>query len=308
MCIFRIQVKRILTLLATCATVFSGRADSNPGPGTNAVLSVTAGTNLVVSIRQGTNVITTVIPGTNAVVTILQGTNTVVTVLEGAKAMPPVKKSAWASLIAAGFAVTRGNSDTLLATVKAQSQRKDEYNEWLFDIDGAYGVNNSVVSADNLHGLAQYNHLFTEKFYNYVNADALHDDIQALKYRVSLSPGVGYYLIKTKPTLLSVEMGPGLVSEVRGDDEGNDSYMSWRMAEHWEHKITPTTKLWEKVEILPEITRFENYAANMEFGVDTAITKTLSLQVTLDDSYVNEPAAGRVSNDLKLISGIAWKF
>ena len=63
-----------------------------------------------------------------------------------------------------------------------------------------------------------------------------------------------------------------------------------------------------KVEILPQVNNFDNYAANIEFGVDSAITKQLSLQVTFDDSYVNQPAYGRKGNDVKLVGGIAWKF
>ena len=42
--------------------------------------------------------------------------------------------------------------------------------------------------------------------------------------------------------------------------------------------------------------------------METAITRKISLQLTLDDAYVNRPAAGRTDNDVKLVSGIAYKF
>ena len=49
---------------------------------------------------------------------------------------------------------------------------------------------------------------------------------------------------------------------------------------------------------------------NAEFGIEADLTKkkNLSLRVTLDDTYNNQPAPGRLQNDLKLITAIAYKF
>jgi putative salt-induced outer membrane protein YdiY len=216
------------------------------------------------------------------------------------------KKIPWVSTISAGLTLTRGNSDTLLFTTKFVTQKKEAKNEWLFGADAAYGEDNSINNEETLHGLGQYNHLFSEKFYGYANAEALHDGIQDLKYRLALSPGAGYYFIKTKPTQLAAEIGPGAVTEQRGDND--QTYLSLRLAEHWDQKINESAKLWEKAELIPEVNHFSNYTMDAEIGIETALTKKLSLQFILDDAYVNEPAAGRTKNDVKLISGIAYKF
>jgi hypothetical protein len=49
---------------------------------------------------------------------------------------------------------------------------------------------------------------------------------------------------------------------------------------------------------------------NAEIGVEAALNKSnkLALRSVLDDSFDNEPAAGRLKNDLKLITGITYKF
>ena len=52
----------------------------------------------------------------------------------------------------------------------------------------------------------------------------------------------------------------------------------------------------------------ENYLANFEAGIDTAITKQWSLRVVFQDQYASEPAHGRKKNDLRLIAGTAYKF
>jgi putative salt-induced outer membrane protein YdiY len=281
------------------ATVLSGTADSN-GPAGHTLTYTTQGTNAVVVVSSGTNSVTLVTQGTNAVVVVTQD------IQPGLRLVAPLPPAGWSSLVAAGITFTRGNSDTILFTGKIATQKKDEHNEWLLQADGAYGENQSVMSEDGLHGLIQYNHLFSQKFYSYANADALHDGIQDLIYRVSLSPGAGYYFIKTKLASLSFEIGPGLITEKRGGED--ETYMTLRMAEHWEQQINPLAKWWEKAEILPQATKFDNYTADLEIGIDTAITKQLSLQFVADDAYVNEPAAGRVNNDVKLIGGVAWKF
>jgi len=264
------------------------------------------GMDTIVTIRQGTNVITTIIQGTNAVVTIQQGTNPVATVVKESKSAvkPPVTN--WQSTAAAGLTYTRGNSDILLFTAKIQSQKKDLLNEWLLEADATYGENDSVNNADSLHGSAQYNRIFSDRFYGFDNADALHDGIQNLKYRASMSPGAGYYFIKDKSSDLVGEIGPSGVAEDRGDE--TDYFLSLRVAEHFDQKLSDSAKLWEKAEFIPEVNKPANYIMNVEVGMETAITRKISLQLTLDDAYVNRPAAGRTDNDVKLVSGIAYKF
>jgi len=296
MVVLRQRMKKNILLLAALAGGVAVHADNAYVLTTNSVTLVTSGTNAVVRIVQGTNSVLLPTQGDHTVVQVIQVSN--------APVLPPAYP--WVSSVVAGLTLTRGNSDTTLFTAKVQTQKKREPDEWLFEADGSYGVNNSVLSADSLHGSGQYNHLFDERMYGFANADALHDGIQDLKYRISLSPGAGYYFIKTKPTSLVGEVGPGFVSELRGDTD--ESYLSVRFAEHFDQKLSGTARLWEKAELIPQVTKIDNYFMNAEIGVESALTKRLSLQVTLDDNYANEPAAGRKNNDVKLISGVAFKF
>ena len=54
--------------------------------------------------------------------------------------------------------------------------------------------------------------------------------------------------------------------------------------------------------------RFKNYILNLEVGLETQLTTKLSFRTYIQDSYDNEPVPGRKANDLKLVSGIAYKF
>ena len=290
------SLKTILAVCAVMAALTSGHAETQTVEITNSILLQTTGSNAVLRISQGTN--TVVLP--------TQGGGTLVQVMQVSNALPPLPAYPWESSIAAGVALTRGNSDTTLLTAKIGTHKKKLENEYIFSADAAYGESDGTQNQDSLHGVAQYNHLFDPRTYAFANAEALHDGIQDLKYRVSLSPGAGYYFVKTKPTSLVGEIGPGMVSEDRGDV--NNTYLSLRLAEHFDQRLNPTARLWEKAEIIPEVNNFDNYVVNAELGAETALTKNLSLQVTFDESYVNQPAAGRAKNDVKLVSGIAYKF
>lgn len=295
-------VKKIIAIGFAVAWVFAARAqDTNSPPAAN-VVTVTNFVTITNIVTITNSVVAATNPPTAANLIVVPGAVPV-----AASSVPaPIKKPAWDSSIAAGLTVTRGNSDTLLFTAKFQTQKKLPLNEWIYEADAAYGENASVLSEEILHGNAQYNHLYNEQLYGYASADALHDGIQDLAYQVTLSPGAGYHFVKTLATDVVGEIGPGVITQRRGDED--DTYLTMRLAEHWNQKLSPNSKAWEKVEFLPDMTKFANYIMNAEVGMESAFTKNLSLQVTLDDSFVNEPAAGRGNNDIRLVSGIVYKF
>jgi putative salt-induced outer membrane protein YdiY len=216
-------------------------------------------------------------------------------------------KPAWESSLGVGFTLTRGNSDTLLATANIQTHRKTLDDEISLGADGAYGENDSVQNVNSAHAFGQYNHLFSDRFYGYLRADALHDEIADLQYRITLSPGAGYYFLRQTNTSLAGEIGPAMVFERLGDDDNN--YVTLRLAERFEHKFTENNaRVWESVEFLPQINDFNNFVVNAEVGLEAAVYKKISLQAYLQDNFVNEPAPGRQQNDLRIVSGLKYKF
>ena len=223
-----------------------------------------------------------------------------------AQAPTPMTAPAWDTSAALGLTVTRGNSDTLLFTGNILTGKKWDQNELAFGADAIYAENNSVKNAESFHGFGQYNRLFTERLYGYMRLDALHDAIADIEYRLTLSPGAGYYFITNESTKLSGEVGPGFIYEKQGDD--SRGYVTLRLAERFDHKVNDRVKIWQSVEILPQVDNFSNYIVNAELGVETSLTTKFSLRTYLQDTYDNEPAPGREKNDLKLVAAVAYKF
>ena len=216
------------------------------------------------------------------------------------------KPPAWETTAAAGLTVTSGNSDTLLATAQILSQKKWDVHEIRLGADATYGEIEDVKNAEGLHGFGQYNRLFTERVYGYLRLDGLHDDIADLDYRFTFSPGVGYYFIKNDRTTLSGEAGPAFIYEKQGGD--STGYITARLAERLEHKFNANVRLWQFVEYLPQVDDFSNYLINAEIGVESKLTESLALKVFAVDNYDHEPAPGRESNDLKVVTAVAYTF
>jgi putative salt-induced outer membrane protein len=225
----------------------------------------------------------------------------------GANQVAVTNKPAWESSLGLGLTLTRGNSDTVLATGNIQTHRKGIQNEISLGADGAYGENNSVEDVNSAHAFSQYNHLFSERFFGYLRAEALHDEIADLQYRITLSPGAGYYFLKQTNTSLAGEFGPAMVFQRLGNHD--DNFVTLRLAERFEHKFSEQkARVWQSVEILPQINDFNNFIVNAEVGVEAAISKNVSLQTVVQDNFVNEPAPGRQQNDLRIVSGLKYKF
>src|SRR5581483_10631256 len=217
-----------------------------------------------------------------------------------------VPAARWDDSLSFGITLTRGNSDTLLTAAGLKLHRLDLTNEVLLTVDGAYGRTGSTENNESLHGVGQYNHLFTDRVYGYARGDGFHDAIADLSYRFTLSPGVGYYFLKQTNVTLAAEAGTGGVFEKL--DGSTKNHAAARVAERFEYKWNAHARIWQTVEFLPQLDRGQNYLVNAELGVETALTRRMSLKTVVQDNFINLPAPGRKQNDLKMISGILYKF
>lgn len=218
--------------------------------------------------------------------------------------------------MAAGLTLTRGNSQTTLATLVAAADYKTAADEWLLGANGTYGKSQVTVNgvtantstAQNADAFAQYNHLFTERAYLFSRVEGYHDDLADIHYRVTVSLGPGYYFIKNTNTDLSAELGPGFVSQCVGSDEEN--FATIRAGQKFHQRLSDRARLWETFEITPDLADISNYIIFAEVGVaaDLTANKAFELQCFLDDNYNSKPAPGKVNNDVKLVMAVAYKF
>jgi len=223
-----------------------------------------------------------------------------------AAAAAEVKKPTWESSVGFGLALTKGNSDTLMATANFLTGKKWDKNELAFGADGTYGENDGTKSAESAHAFGQYNRLLNDRLFGFGRVEGLYDALAFIDYRMTVSAGLGYYFIKNDRMTLTAEIGPGWVAEKVA---GNTSeYFTIRFAEKFEYKLSKAARIWELAEYMPQVDRWENYLINAELGIETSISKSLNLRTYIQDTYRSEPAPGAKENDLKLIAGVQYKF
>jgi putative salt-induced outer membrane protein YdiY len=238
-------------------------------------------------------------------------------VAQAEEAKAPEKKKGWETVGSVGVTLTRGNSETFMATFGINSTRKWSKDEILLGASAGYGEtatqrpppqsDDHTKTAQFAKAFAQWNHLFTERLYGGVRADGLYDEIAGVDYRATVGPMVGYYVIKNPTTFLAFEAGPSAVFE-RLAGEDSDIYFILRFADRFEHKFTERTKIWQTAEYMPQVDRFSNYIVTFEAGISSAINSHLDLRVVFTDIYRNEPPAGRKNNDIKLVAGVGYTF
>jgi putative salt-induced outer membrane protein YdiY len=230
----------------------------------------------------------------------------------------PAEIKKWESVAAAGVTLTRGNSKTFLATAGINSTRKWEHDEALLGLSAGYGettsnpgkANSVDTTTDNyIRGFAQWNHFFSENYTNWyagVRFNGEHDEVANVDYRFTLSPLLGYFLIKQTNTFLALEIGPSGVTQRLGGEE--KTYFAFRAAERGEYVFKNGSKIWESVEWIPQVDDFDNWIMNAEIGVSAPLSKALDLRLIAQDNYNNQPAPHRYKNDFKLIAAIGYKF
>lgn len=200
----------------------------------------------------------------------------------------------------------QGNSDNMLFNGAFLAGKKWEQNELRLGADANYGESSKVRNQQSLHGFVQDNILFSQRSYGMLRADALHDAIANLQYRLTLSPGYGYYLVQKEETKLSFEVGPSVIIQKQGGLLEN--YLGLRLGERWDQKLSDRATLWQTAELLPKVSDFNQYLFNFEIGVQTDITPKLSLRAFIQDGFNSQPAAGRKKNDVRLVTGLGYKF
>lgn len=222
--------------------------------------------------------------------------------------MAPNKKAKypWNNSISAGLTLARGNTDTTLVSADFQTARKTPKDEYAATAGLGYGEQNSKQTVDNYKASLQWNHMFTQRWYNYLRTDGLRDYIANVDYRMTVGPGVGYYFLKETNTTLSLETGVNYEAQDLGGKVNN--FATVRLADKFEHKINNHARVWQSMEIFPQVDRLDNYVINFQIGTEATFTKSFSLKTYLDDSYNNRPAAAHVKNDVKLVAGVAYKF
>jgi putative salt-induced outer membrane protein YdiY len=226
--------------------------------------------------------------------------------LKPAKAAPADPAQGWSRTAAVGFATSQGNSESLLVTADLLAEYRGADDELFLQAGGAYGENAGVTNVENARASAQYNRLFTERWYGSAAARLLYDSISQVDYRVTPRVALGCYLLKTDAVQLSVEAGPGYLWEEVGGVAADSFTLEALQKLTWQ--VTDTISLGETLGYIGSPEDFNDYLILASAFVDVAMTDRVSFRTSVTNTFDNTPALGASKNDLILSAGFAVKF
>jgi putative salt-induced outer membrane protein YdiY len=216
----------------------------------------------------------------------------------------------WNGDLSFGISIAKGNTDasTLSFSFSANkklSERFDWKNKGIFLGGRANGVTNS--QSLELTSTGEWNH--SARFFSRYEINGIHDRFRNFRYRIIPNIGVGYKLVQSEMTEVSLKTGlsetftkfydSGETMSFAGAFVGND--FLWKISSGAEFKQLSTVSL--------DLSDTGHVLAQFEMSLSAAIVKNWAIKISFIDKYDSAPETeGVKKNDLTFLTNISWKF
>ena len=122
----------------------------------------------------------------------------------------PIAANLWRLNATIGITLNSGNTESQATKVFVNAKRRDANSRTILEYTGIIEETNNDETANN-HRLRGYYDIFETKnfFYRPISLEYYRDDFQNLDYRITYSPGIGFYLIDTEIVEWDLTVGPG---------------------------------------------------------------------------------------------------
>jgi putative salt-induced outer membrane protein len=226
-----------------------------------------------------------------------------------ARAEDPPPGKDWSGDAAAGFSLTRGNSDTKNVNLALNlAQRLSATNVVKYDAFYLRGDSNGNLTVDRTVFGARDEVAFSALTYAFADAHYLRDRFKEIDYLISPTVGVGHHFIKRDDLDLAAEGGVGVVVEKDSGFARNTSgALQARQLLTW--KFSPTATFGETAAGLWKANHPGDALYHFEISLASSLTTKAQLKLAvLDDYKTRPPRAGIKKNDVSLIAALAMKF
>lgn len=222
------------------------------------------------------------------------------------------EKPLWTRSASLGFNKTSGNSEVFGYNAGLSLDKDEDKNIFIFDAKTFYGKQEDQetkvkgTTVNKSIGLVQYNRLITDRLYYGLGVNFLRDEVADLKYRVTPVPVLGYYFLKSESLKLSAEAGPALVMEKVKSDK--NEYFSPYIGQRVSYDLSKNSSFFQTAKLFLDSENSDNYLALAEIGIKADLIDNLSLILSLQDTYDNEPSAGKEKNDFIVVNSVGFSF
>ncbi len=225
----------------------------------------------------------------------------------------------WVGLAGASLAAASGNTSSMALVVNLDLSRlTDEHktslsasiNEAKNKADGE-----SSTTAGKWSVAGQYDHNFTPDWFAFGKLGFERDRVIDLSLRTLSSAGVGTHVLRNDVHSLDVFGGLAYSREryevdktIGGDVGQRFSSTAVLLGQESSHKLTDTVFFKQRLEYYRGLSGQLENLIRFNASLNVAMTKTLSLSVSLIDTYNSRPADGQKKNDALLLTGVNVKL
>ena len=230
----------------------------------------------------------------------------------------PIEANLWRMTASIGITLNSGNTDSEATNIFANAKRRDANSRIILDYTGIIEETNNDETANN-HRLRGFYDIFETKrfFYRPLSLEFYRDDFQNLEYRITYSPGIGFYLIDDDIVEWDFTTGPiyqesRFITVEAGENE-TESSAGWGLFSTAHVDIT---------EDIEWITEYSLQTAAERTGGDTQrlltrflieLTSALKLDISYMLDHVQSPVADENgvtpdSTDTRLMFGLAFEY
>jgi len=230
---------------------------------------------------------------------------------ESEEPLPEVQTEVqWNRQVAAGFDRTRGNTDKSALNSSLSINRKTLRDEWDAEAAIYYAEDRRQMNDRRYEGLLRYAFSFGRnlRWYEFNKLEAAHDRFADIEYRLTPTLGLGCWFFDEPTFKLMVEGGGGAdYTDFRTFSENKIDWIASGLGK-LEWQLSPRITFSEKFTYYPSVTLSGEYRFRSQSDFDYKFNKSLSVRLSLIDTYNSNPSPGIERSDLRLESKLSYRF
>jgi len=220
------------------------------------------------------------------------------------------KENKWGGDAALGLSFARGNTDT--TNISFTFSINGPLSKSIDNTNKAYFLlskEKEITNAESMGLDSQINWKHSARFFSYYEIQGLRDRFKNYSYRILPGLGLGYKIVALENVQLSASAGLSQVFTKYYDSDETDSYTGIALGNEFTWKVSPNAEIFQSLNLNADVSELSHYFLQFEVSLASAITKGLSVKLTLMDKYDNKPVGeGIKKNDVSFIAGLSAKF
>ncbi len=203
-------------------------------------------------------------------------------------------KKDWKLHAELSYVVTSGNTKTQTFASKVEGQKEAGVNRFSAKFDGLFARAQGTETANRWYLLGKWERTFSERMFGFLQGDYLKDRFAGFDYRITLTAGLGYDIVKTDKHYLKGLFSLGYATQTYENGD-SDNYPTANLGLNYTWQILENLKFKEDFNYQTSLSDTSLYYINSDTSVQVKINTHFSLGVGLRIAYQNQPP----TNDIK---------